>query len=333
MRSAMRIGVLVIALVSVLSVVHVGAWGVTVHTVNERTYEGRIEAGLPQSLALRVEGAIVRISRVQITRLAFGDDGVTVTTIGEETFQGQLATELPGALRLATRSATIEVPYADITALTFERPQSLLAQFTLPLTVGIGMSKRSIPLVGVQDSMSPIPDRVGTWTPTMIWEVPLAREETSLASGPYDVPLTETRTAVRLTVGFNLQDVKIDASRAKLSAWQLTGDYLHYFGHRVFGRAIAVGLFIGERRNFALVQLNPYVSAGLGLAAGSVGPPVGRPFATIEARVGGGLRINVNVSNVSIHGGAQFRFLPGPLMGGEGLHGGLNLQAGLVFNF
>lgn len=333
MRPAVRIGLIGIALMASLSLVSASAWGVTVHTVDDQTYDGQIEGGLPTTLALSVEGAIVRISRPQITRLTFDEDGVTVDTLGDESFQGQLNTELPSAIQLATSSATVEIPYEEIVAITFERPSSLLAQVTVPLTVGVGMAKRSIPLVGLQDGMSPIPDGVGAWTPTVIWEALLSQTQTSLSSGPYEVPLEETRAAVRLTVGLNLQDLEIEASRVNLSAWRIGVDYLRYFGHEALGQPIAIGVFIGEQRNFALVQLNPYVSAGTGLVAGSAGPPIARSFATLEAHVGGGLRANVNVSNFSIHGGTQFRFLPISLLSGAGPHGQLTVQAGLVFNF
>lgn len=334
MRSASRIALPVIVLVLSLSALGVSAHGVTVHTIDDQSYQGRIEAGFPRTLALRVEGSIVRIERTQMTRLSFDDGGVTVATLGEERYQGTLNTELPETLTLATGSATVEIPYADIAAIAFERPASLLVQVTLPLNVGLGLTKRAIPLVAFQDGTRPIPAGVGAWTPAAVWEIPLAQEQTTLSSGPYEVPVEETRSAVRVTVGLNLGDLRIDASRANLSAWQIAADYLYYFGHEAaLGQPIAVGVFVGEERTFALVQLNPYVSAGLGLAAGSVGPPIASSFATVEAHLGSGVRVNVNVSNVAIHAGVKARFLPVSLVRGNGLGGRLNFQAGLIFRF
>lgn len=333
MKPIMRIGLPVVALTLCLGLASFPVLGVTVHTVDDQTYQGRIEAGLPSRLALQIEGSIVRVDRAQITRLTFEDGGVTIATVGDETFRGQLDTELPDALTLATRSAAIEIPYADIAAITFERPPTLLAQFSVPLTLGIGLSKRSIPLAALQDGTRPIPDSTDAWTPTAIWEFPLSILETTLSSGPYEVALEETRTAVRLTVGLNLSDIKVAASRVSLNAWHFAVDYLHYVGHQPLGQPIAIGVFFGEQRNFALVQLNPYVSAGLGITTGAAGPPIARSFATLQTHVGGGLRINVNVSDFSIHVGAQMRLLPISFLSGNGLHGRLNLQAGLVFNF
>lgn len=333
MRPAMRIGTPVVVLTLCLSLIGIHAMGVTVHTHDNQTFQGRLEAGLPTELSLRMENSLVRIDRAQITRLTFEDDGVSIATVGEETYHGRLETELPEALMLTTRSATIEIPYADIAAITFERPTSLLAQVTVPLTLGIGVAKRSIPLVALQDGTRPVPTAMDVWTPMAIWEFPLSVQETTISSGPYEVLLEETRSAVRLTVGLNLPDLDVEASRVDLSAWQIAADYLHYFGHQALGQPIAIGVFVGEQRNFALVQLNPYVSGGLGVTAGAAGPPIAQPFAAVDARAGGGLRINVNVSNFAIHAGAQVRFLPISLLSGNGPHGQLDLQAGLVFNF
>ncbi len=333
MRSALRIALPVTVLALSLSALGFLAHGVTVHTVDDQSYQGRIEAGLPESLALRVEGSIVRVDRTQMRRLSFGKDGVAITTVAEESYQGTLNTELPETLALSTRSATVEIPYAEVDAITFERPASLLAQVRLPLNVGIGLAKRAIPLVALQDGMRPLPAGVGTWTPSAVWEIPLSQEQASLSSGPYDVPLEQTRTAMRIRVGLNRQDLNVEASRVNLSAWQIATDYVYYVGQETLGRPMAIGVFVGEQRNFALVQLSPYVSGGLGLAVGAVGPPIASGFASLEAHAGGGLRVNVNVSNVSIHAGAQARFLPIALVSGNGPHGRVNLQAGLVFNF
>ncbi len=334
MRRVVRVGWAIMALALSVGMAGVPVLGVTVFTTEDQTYQGQIESGLPQTLALRVEGSIVRIERPQMTRLAFDDDGVTVATVGEETYQGSLNTELPEALTLATRSATVEIPYADIAAITFERPASLLAQVRLPLNVGLGLKKRTIPLVALQDGTRPIPAGVGAWTPAAVWEVPLAQERTTLSSGPYEVPVEETRSAVRVTVGLNLGDLRMDATRANLRAWQIAADYLYYFGHEAtLGQPIAVGIFVGEERTFALLQLNPYVSGGLGLATGTVGPPIGRSFATVEAHLGGGARMNVNVSNAAVHAEVQARFLPVSLLSGDGFRGRLNVRTGLIFRF
>ncbi|MFB6286971.1 MAG: hypothetical protein ABEK03_10410 [Candidatus Bipolaricaulia bacterium] len=334
MRRSVRVGLVMTALALALGVANIPVLGVTVFTTEDQTYQGKIEAGLPQTLALRDGDSVVRIQRAQITRLSFDDAGVTVATVGEETYQGTLNTELPEALTLATGSATVEIPYSDIAAIAFERPASLLAQFALPLNVGLGLTKRSIPLVAFQDGTRPIPAGAGVWTPAAVWEIPLEQEQTTLSSGPYEVPVKQTRSAVRVTVGLNLGDLRIDASRANLSAWQIAIDYLYYFGHEAaLGQPIAIGIFVGEERTFALVQLNPYVSAGLGLATGSVGPPIGNSFATVEAHLGSGVRMNVNVTNVAVHAGVKARFLPISLMSGNGLHGRLNFEAGLIFRF
>jgi len=334
MRRAVCIGFVIVALALALGVANMPVLGATVFTTEDQTYQGQIEAGLPQTLALRVEGSIVRIERAQMTRLSFDDGGVTVATVGKETYRGTLNTELPEALTLATGSASVEIPYRDIAAIAFERPDSLLAQFTLPLNLGLGLTKRSIPLVAFHDGTRPIPAGVGTWTPAAVWEIPLVQEQTTLSSGPYEVPVEETRSAVRVTAGLNLLDLRIDASRANLSAWQIAADYLYYFGHEAaLGQPIAIGIFVGEERTFALVQLNPYVSAGMGLAAGSVGPPIASSFATVEAHLGSGVRVNVNVSNVAIHAGAKARFLPISFISGNGLHGRLSFEAGLIFRF
>lgn len=292
-----RVQLILVVITVLLSVSSLGlsAETVTVQTFDDRTFSGTIQAGFPETISIDVQGVAVHVQREKISRIERGGETDIIQTTANETFEGHITTAFPDKLQLMTESGIIEIQYENIRIITFQRSQAPIGRFDLFSRFGAGVSMVSFPLAFIQ---SELPEGVGGNLSAVV------------VSGILELPLQGESTLVRLTAGFGSQRIILGFSEISVSLFRASASLMVLFGERAF---------------------RPYTIAGMGLAVGGLGAPLGFTFTGLEAHLGGGVTGSLSV--LSAFGQAQFMFLPTSLFSGGGLSSGFTLDAGLVLSF